>query len=130
MGLGTMLPLNGLPANAVLDVHEEVVHEKTLKTSYPSSVRKLEKVKTISFACGGAIIHTQFVFGEYGLVPDDIEAEGAVSVTNVAQEEARKPTFASILPFCHFNSVPMVAIVAGNASMSIGSRFCMSNSRV
>ncbi len=130
MGLGTMLPLNGLPANAVLDVHEAVVHENTLKKSYPDSVRKLEKVKTILFACEGAIIHTQFVYGEYGLVPDDIEAESAVNVTNVAQEEARKPTFTSILPFCHSNSVPWIAIDIDIANMSIGCRFCMSNSRV
>jgi hypothetical protein len=39
----------------------------------------------MDIAWGGAMIHAQFVYGEYGEVPEDIEAGDVVSVTSAAQ---------------------------------------------
>jgi hypothetical protein len=47
---GTTLPLNGLPANSVVDAHVALVHEYTLTKSKFSSVSNLEKVRIIEVA--------------------------------------------------------------------------------
>jgi hypothetical protein len=82
---GTTLPLNGLPANSVVDAHVALVHEYTLTKSKFSSVSNLEKVRIIEVTWGGAMIHAQFLLREYGEVPEVIEAEEVVSVASAAQ---------------------------------------------
>jgi hypothetical protein len=68
------------------------------------------------------MIHAQFVFGEYGEVPEVIEAEEVVSVASAAQVDARNPKILSMLSFRIAKEETLMKM---SANMSIQSTACM-----